>query len=58
MSMGQSPPKREHFHDEVIESVLSPLYQQISFKEESAGPALFCGGLMESILKSENNFEI
>jgi hypothetical protein len=33
LSMNQSPQKKEYFHDEVMESVLSPLDQQISFKE-------------------------
>lgn len=46
------------FNDEVIESVLSPLDQQISFKEELKQPFFNCGGFMESILRDENSFEI
>lgn len=57
ISLGRTPVK-ETFHDDVMESVLSPLDQQISLKEEPSGPAIFCGGLMESILRDDNSFEI
>jgi hypothetical protein len=41
-----------------MESVLSPLDQQISMKEEEKGYIPFCGGFIDSILKKESNFEI
>lgn len=58
VSLRQSLAKEggEYLRDEVMESVLSPLDQQISFKEESRG-APFCGALMESILR-EDSMEI
>ena len=58
LSLSRQSPQREHFHDDVIESVVSPLDQQISFKEEPNGAALFCGALMESILANENSYEL
>lgn len=51
-------PRQEHFHDEVMESLLSPLDQQVSFKEEPRAPPFLCGALLDSVAASENGFEI
>ena len=41
-----------------MESVLSPLDQQISMKGEEKGYIPFCGGFINSFLKKESSFEI